>query len=295
MVKLLVCKSVEELLLILLLMRYICRYLLAMFTLGLGSLCAAGESIEQPLWEWGAGFGGSSLPQYMGSDERYAIPFAFPYLIYRGEHWRVDTSGVKNQVVDSEKYTVELSLSGGLPVRNDNQTRAGMPELLLNAEIGAKLNWYLSESEDESWIIRLPVRAVINIEGKYNGWVADPVLTRRYYYPVKHGFLKTYIDIGLQYNSSRYHETYYGVDVQYVTPNRAAYQARQGLHSLFAKMWIKYPWSQQTELFATLQTRSLAVGVVSDSPLVKSQTYSTLTLGAIWLFSTSDEMVKIRE
>ncbi|HID36861.1 MAG TPA: MipA/OmpV family protein [Ghiorsea sp.] len=253
------------------------------------------ENIKQPLWEFGVGFGGSSLPQYIGSDERYAIPFVFPYLIYRGENWRVDTAGIKNKVVDSEKYTIELSLSGGLPVRNDNQARIDMPELLLNAEIGAKLNWYLSESEYESWIVRLPVRGVVDIAGKYNGWVIDPVLTRKYYHPVKHGFLKTYVDVGFQYNSSLYHETYYGVDTQYVTPNRAAYQAKQGLHSLFAKMWIKYPWSKKTEVFATLQARSLAAGVVSDSPLVKDNTYATLTLGAIWLFSTSDEMVRIRE
>ena len=274
------------------------KRLLVMLAIIFPMVCYAAdeeENIEQPLWEFGAGFGGSSLPQYIGSDERYAIPFAFPYLIYRGENWRVDTSGVKNQVVDSEKYTIELSLSGGLPVRNDNLARVDMPELLLNAEVGAKLNWYLSESEYESWIIRLPLRAVVDIEGSYNGWVADPVLTRKYYYPVEHGFLKTYIDVGVQYNSSLYHETYYGVNAQYATANRAAYQAKAGLHSVFAKMWIKYPWNKKTELFATLQARNLTAGVVNDSPLVRDKTYATLTLGAIWLFSTSDEMVRIRE
>jgi len=279
-----------------LLMRYIFKPLFAVVALLFSSLCFA-ENIneELPLWELGVGVGGSSLPQYMGSDERYAIPFAFPYIVYRGENWRVDTAGVKNRIVDTKTYTIDLSLSGGLPVRNDNKARENMPELQLTGEIGAKLNWYISESEDESWIVRLPVRAVVDIEGKYAGVVADPVLTRRHYYHVEHGLLKTYVDVGFQYNSALYHETYYGVDAQYATPNRAAYQAKAGLHSVFAKMWIKYPWNKKTELFATLQARSLAAGVVSDSPLVRDKTYATLTLGAIWLFSTSDEMVRIRE
>ncbi len=89
----------------------------------------AEDNIEEPLWELGAGFGGISLPQYMGSDERYTIPFAFPYMIYRGEKWRIDRSGIKNKLVNVDKFSLELSLSGGLPVRNDNQARAGMPEL----------------------------------------------------------------------------------------------------------------------------------------------------------------------
>ncbi len=164
----------------------------------------------------------------------------------------------------------------------------------LNAEIGGKLNWYLSESAEESWILRFPLRAVVDVKGKYLGWVSNPVLTHKQFYPVEHGYLKTYLDVGFQYNSALYHETYYGVDAQYVTPNRAAYQAKAGLHSVYAKMWVRYPWSKKVELFATLQARSLAAGVVSDSPLVKDKTYATITLGAVWLFATSDEMVQQR-
>ncbi|MDQ6983328.1 MAG: MipA/OmpV family protein, partial [Ghiorsea sp.] len=180
-------------LILVLLIRHMFKPLFAVMALLLSSLCFA-ENIneELPLWELGVGIGGSSLPQYMGSDERYAIPFVFPYIIYRGDNWRVDPSGVKNRIFEANAYTLDLSLSGGLPVRNDNKARENMPELLFTGEIGAKLNWYLKESEDESWIVRLPLRAVVDIEGKYAGLVADPVLTRRHYYHVEHGLLKTY-------------------------------------------------------------------------------------------------------
>ncbi|MDQ6988766.1 MAG: MipA/OmpV family protein [Mariprofundaceae bacterium] len=248
-----------------------------------------------PLWELGLGGGGITLPQYMGSDESYSIPFVFPYIIYRGERWQVGQGGIQGKLFDNNQISFEMSMSVGLPVRSDNQARAGMPDLLLTGEVGGKLNWYLHDSSSTGLIARFPMRAVVNINAEYIGWVADPVLSYRYYMPVEHGNFRTYIDLGLQYNSALYHDTYYGVDAIYATPDRAAYTAKQGLHSVFSKVWLRYPYNKKTELFATLQARSLASGIVSDSPLVRDNTYKTLTLGAIWLFATSDELVSTQD
>jgi len=260
----------------------------AMFT-GIWQADAGEEAL--PLWELGIGVGLFSLPQYMGSDERYTYPFGFPYLIYRGERWRLDRSGLRNRLFDSERLSLDMSLSGGVPVRNSNRARQGMPKIYLTGELGPQLNWLLSESERISWSLHLPSRAAINIRGKYVGWVTDPYLRYRYRLPVEHGNLRLKVDLGVLFGSKRYHETYYGVAPVYATPTRPAYQAKAGLHSAFLKARLRYPFRKDMELFTAGQVRTLSVGVVRDSPLVKSRLYTVVMAGLVYIFATSDETV----
>ena len=248
----------------------------------------AGEE-RLPLWEFGLGGGVFSLPQYMGSDERYTIPFGFPYLIYRGEHWRMDRDGLRNRLVDKDSYSFEVSLSGGLPVKNSNRARVGMPELDFTGEIGPKLNYYLTEGAQDGWLVELPLRAAVNIQGEYLGWVTDPKL--KYHYVSEDSVLHTGLDFGVHYSSELYHQTYYGVDGVYATAERAAYNAGEGLHSVFVKARIRYTFDENKVFFAAVQARTLAPGVVSDSPLVKQDYYGTVGIGIIWLFATADEEV----
>ncbi|MDX8382362.1 MAG: MipA/OmpV family protein [Ghiorsea sp.] len=246
---------------------------------------------KQPLWELGVGGGAFSLPQYMGSDERYELPFAFPYIIYRGERWRIDREGVKNRVFDSKRLTLDVSLSGGLPVNNNNKAREGMPELLISGEIGPKLTYLISDHEQDDWRLQMPVRAVVNIRGKYTGWVATPHLNYNFHRDTENGILKGGFDLGVQANSVLYHQTYYDVTPDYATVNRPTYQSRGGLHSVFFKARIRYSINKDIEIFGAVQARTLNAGVVKDSPLVKKSFYGGAVLGFIWTFERSEEMV----
>jgi len=248
-----------------------------------------------PLWELGIGGGVFSLPQYMGSDERYTYPFAFPYIIYRGERWRLDRSGLRSRLFDSDRLSLDISLSGGLPVKNSNKARAGMPDIHWTAEIGPKIRWQISDSERIGWSAHLASRAAINIRGKYVGWVTEPYLRYVFRIPVSVGNLRIKTDIGALYGSQRYHETYYGVAPVYATATRPAYQAKSGLHSIYMKARVRYPIKDNMELFASLQARTVSAGVVKASPLVKSNLYTTAAVGVVWIFATSDETVMRNE
>ena len=248
-----------------------------------------------PLWELGIGGGAFSLPQYMGSDERYTYPFAFPYIIYRGERWRLDRSGLRSRLFDSDRLSLDISLSGGLPVKNSNKARAGMPDIHWTAEIGPKIRWQISDSERIGWSAHLASRAAINIRGKYVGWVTEPYLRYVFRIPVSVGNLRIKTDIGALYGSQRYHETYYGVAPVYATATRPAYQAKSGLHSIYMKARVRYPIKDNMELFASLQARTVSAGVVKASPLVKSNLYTTAAVGVVWIFATSDETVMRNE
>jgi len=250
----------------------------------------AGEE-ELPLWELGVGGGAFSLPQYMGSNERYTYPFAFPFLIYRGERWRLDRAGLRNRLFDSERLSLDVSLSGGLPVRNSNRARQGMPNIHLTGQVGPRINWLLSESERDRWSLHLPSRAAVNIRGEYIGWVTEPYLRYAHHHSAEHGNIRFKMDLGALYGSQRFHETYYSVEPLYGSITRPAYRAKAGLHSLFSKVRVLYPITDRLDLFGSAQYRSLSVGVVKQSPLVKQNSYSSIALGLIWRFAESDEKV----
>jgi outer membrane scaffolding protein for murein synthesis (MipA/OmpV family) len=207
----------------------------------------------------------------------------------------MDRSGLRNRIFDSEHLSLDISLSGGLPVKNTNRARQGMPKIYLTGELGPQLNWTISENASHIWSAHLPSRAAINVRGKYIGWVTEPYVRYNYHTPVAEGNLRIKCDVGVLYGSQPYNQTYYGVDPAYVTASRPAYQARSGLHSAYMKARIRYPVRKNVELFSSLQLRSLSVGVVKDSPLVKSRVYSTVALGVVWIFATSDETVSTDE
>jgi outer membrane scaffolding protein for murein synthesis (MipA/OmpV family) len=178
-----------------------------------------------------------------------------------------------------------------LPVNNNNKAREGMPELLISGEVGPKLSYLLNEGAQSDWRFHVPVRAVVNIKGKYTGWVTAPHLNYNFQRNVKHGILNGGFDLGVQANSILYNQTYYNVAPAYATIDRPSYQSSGGLHSIFLKARIRYPISRDVEIFTTIQARTLNVGVVKDSPLVKDSFYGGIVLGAIWTFDRSDEMV----
>jgi len=254
---------------------------------------AANEHL--PLWELGVGFGAFSTPQYMGSDERYTLPFAFPLPIYRGERWWLDRGGLRGRLFSSDRLSLDLSLSGGLPVKNSNKARQGMPRLHLTGEIGPRLNWSLYREQGHDLRLMLPWRAAINTQGRFIGALTEPEFQYIYQAPMHDGYLRWKLGIGALHGSQRYNDNYYGVTTAYATANRPAYQARSGLHSVFARVSVRYPLTHEWQLFLSSRVRSLANGVVKDSPLVRQNTYTTIAVGAIWMFAHAEETAAGKE
>ena len=65
-------------------------WLLASLAALLWAAAAPALAELRPEWEFGLGATGLTLPDYRGSDESRDYLLPFPYLIYRGEHLRVD-------------------------------------------------------------------------------------------------------------------------------------------------------------------------------------------------------------
>ena len=253
------------------------------------------ETEAKPLWEAGVAAGFASLPQYMGSNERYAIPLAFPYIVYRGKILKADREGLRGRLFDSERLTLDLDFGFGLPVRNKNAARQGMPKVKMVGQVGPQLNWYWRREVDNRIVTHLPLRAAFDIDSRYVGWVAEPSLhlQAEAFGPGKDW--SGSIELGALIGSRQYNDYYYGVAPAYATAARPAYAARSGLHSLFVDSSLNHRFTPDFKAGLFLRLRTLAPGVVADSPLVKQKGYAAVGLGMVWRLHQSERSVQAEE
>src|SRR3972149_1463791 len=123
---------------------------------------------QLPLWEFGIGFGALHLPFYRGADTTSNLVVPFPYLVYRGDWFKIDESGVHHRLFLSDRAKLELSLSGGVPVPSGDtdSLRAGMPDLDPTVEFGPSLeiNLWENERDKRSLWMNLPLRATVSAD-----------------------------------------------------------------------------------------------------------------------------------
>ena len=253
-------------------------------------LASAANAELRPEWEFGAGATGFTLPDYRGSDESRGYVLPFPYLVYRGDFLRVDREGPRAILVETLHAEVDLSFGGSLPVKSgDNRARQDMPDLDATVELGPQLNWTLlgSRGSQPRLDLRLPARVVAaaDLDLKHLrqvGYVFYPHL--EWLAPLAGWDLE--LEGGVLYGSSKYHRYFYGVEAQFATPERPAYDARGGysgavasaaLTRRFGKLWAG----------GFLTYDRLRGAVVDDSPLVKRQYGVSAGVALAWIFAKS--------
>ena len=264
---------------------------LIVLTVAFTSPAKADEAaITVPKWELGLAVGAASLPQYMGSNERYTFAAPLPYFIYRGERIRMDRGGLTAALFDIAGLSLDLSLGAGLPVRNSNSARTGMPSLKFNLQAGPRLNWSVFQNQQSSVNLRLPVRGAIDTAGSMLGWLSEPEIQIRH--EVNPDF-NVEFTTGLLFASKKYHSTYYDVAPAFVTPTRAAYRASGGLHSVSLTAKLVYQYSDHIRLFSAIRYRNLKPGAISNSPLVKDSNYFSIMVGMAWSIFQSETLSRV--
>lgn len=260
--------------------------------LGFYNIASAAEPKELPLWELGLAGGVFSIPHYVGSDQRYTLPLVAPYIVYRGDIIRADRDGLRGRLFDEHGVSLDLDFSFGLPVKNSNRARRGMPDLNLTGQVGPQLNMMLQDDEKSTLSLHLPWRFALDTSGSYLGWVTEPSLRyKRCDLLPELNKLTLRVEAGLLYASQTYNQTYYGVDPIYATANRPAYHARQGMHSYFADTSLRYNIDDNLSIAAVVRMRTLSGSVNKNSPLVRQNHYFSAGIGMIWSFMFSDEKV----
>ena len=242
-----------------------------------------------PLWELGIAGGILNIPHYEGSEQKYTLPLAFPYLIYRGDFLKADEEGIRGELFNSESVSIDLGFSFGLPVKGDNRAREGMPDLHLSGQIGPRLNWFITKPKNGPQIsFHLPVRHARDIKNTSQGWVVEPSIKIEQRNIGPGSRFSARFDAGLLYANKRYHDYYYEVAPQFATASRTEYEASSGLSNFFLGVSGSYKLSERLNLNGFVRWKTLSPGVVDDSPLVTDENYFALGIGVNWIFKTSE-------
>jgi len=236
--------------------------------------------------EIGLGVGGQYLPHYRGSRETHTKVLPIPLIEYRGKILKSDRDGTRMEFSLSDR--IEFNVSADLALNDgaeDNMLRKGMPELASEFQLGPSINIDLTgDGFNRGLLLRLPIRPALAVGSDldYIGYTFNPMLTF-----IEPEFLgaRLSLDLGLLYGSQDYHQHYYSVAPEYVTPTRPEYKAKSGFSGTFTEIGIS---SKKGNLVYGVSFRydNLSDAVFYPSPLVETNDYWSVSFGVGWMFKT---------
>jgi len=268
--------------------------------LALAALPTQTRAELHPLWEVGVGPLGFSLPDYRGSDQQRGYLYPFPYIVYRGDFFRVDRQGVRGIFFESDRVEFNLSMYATQPVDSaQNQARQGMPDLDPTIEVGPLLSLTLARDRKKDWRLdlRLPVRAVIATDFSHAqsaGYVFYPHINLDLQPTLLEGKWNVGLQSGPLYGTQKFHQYFYGVDPQFATPDRPAYTATGGysgtillasIRRRFRNFWVG----------GFVRYDILTGAVFDNSPLIKRDYSFMAGLGVAWVFAESERKVDVED
>lgn len=246
---------------------------------------AESEASVTKKWQVGIGIGSQFLADYRGSSY-YQIQFIpIPFIIYNGEHIKIDRDGARGEYRWSDQLEFNISADAALNGdSSDNPLRQGMPDLNSAFEIGPSVNWaFTPNSFNNGWSLRIPVRSVYTLgsEGfSHQGYVFSPKLTWR---KSLFDHWITSVNFGPIWASQEYHDYYYSVAAAYATDTRNEYQAKSGYSGFMNKLSVKRNFGTYW-LGAFIRADLLNGAVFLDSPLAEEKTSASIGLAAVYLF-----------
>ncbi len=252
---------------------------------------AAGAQ-QLPLWEAGILGGTASTPAYPGADSRSTRSLLLPFLIYRGEVFRADQSGIGMRLFESDRAELDLGLAASLPADSDDvDARAGMPDLGTLLEFGPRIKVRLFKPGPNSKVrLDLPLRAVIEARSgmRTQGMTFEPKVVYEYDEP---GGLWTFdANVGMVLGNRKVNRYFYEVQPQYATLERPAYQADSGLMLLRTGVSGSRMLNRDLRVFAFMRYESYANAANRASPLMKRETGASAGFGFTWTIKRSTRM-----
>nr|WP_315476425.1 MipA/OmpV family protein [uncultured Undibacterium sp.] len=242
-----------------------------------------------PLWEFGASAFALSQQAYPGSDTYVNRVLAVPYFLYRGEHFRVDRGNTGYRAIKTPRFEFDIGFAGALGSSSDKvAARRGMERLGNLIEFGPRFKWNLSEPEANGrWRFELPLRAVFDLSNsfKHKGYTLEPEIEfeRRAF-----GGWRYSTGLSAVVGNRQIAETFYQVRPDQVLPDRAAYQAKQGLISWRMSAFISHSYTNNFRVFGGLRLDSVVGAANENSSLVKRKTAPSVLFGLTYTWMRSD-------
>lgn len=246
-----------------------------------------------PRWEAGLGVAALRLPDYRGADESQNYLLPLPYFVYRGEFLQADRDGLRAQLFDTRRVELDLSLNASVPVNSeDNQVRAGMPDLRTTVEIGPVLKLRLAEDADWTVELRLPVRRALTWRDGVRdvGTVFFPHLSLDRKFALAGRRWNLGALVGAQFADRNYHDYFYSVDPQFATAQRPAYAASGGFGGWQALLSTSVTFDRAW-VGAFVRYDRLDGATFEDSPLLRRRSNIAFGVGVSYILARSATLV----
>ena len=250
---------------------------------------------SQPLWEFGAGGGVIEVANYPASSERNFVALAAPYLIYRGDVFRLG-NGARAVFVEEDDFELDVSFGGAFSADSeDNTAREGMPELDFLFEVGPQLvyrvkDYTFDNGGNARLNARLQARAVFSTDFKRiddRGFVLQPALS---YQQRGVMFKDTGFNASLSFifGSESLQDYFYQVDQDFVTPDRQQYDATGGYLGAEVSLGLSFPMFEDMRGFLGASVQFHQGAANEDSPLFEDDITYSFGVGFVWRLYESD-------
>lgn len=237
-----------------------------------------------PLWELGLAVGAGFTPDYPAAGHNSFNVLPIPYVVYRGEFLRAgDGSLVRGRFIHTDDFELDVSLDGSFPA-DDNDDRAGMPDLDYLVELGPKAQYTIARDAKAAKVeIEVPLRAVLSTDLgdlQYRGIVFNPVLAyqndKLFDQPGAFKFT-----VGPVFGTQDLTEYFYEVAPAFATASRPTYSAKAGYMGTEMQAAYFHPFTPWLRGFAVAQASLNYGSANADSPLYKEDVNFGVGAGVI--------------
>ena len=252
---------------------------------------------EDPLWEVGVGGFMGWLPDYPAAGENTRRSIVIPYLVYRGEYWRVgdddERGAISRRFIRDDRFELDLTFSAAFPVDSeDNEAREGMPDLDYLFGIGPQMIFKLiNEPGDRKLNLNLQARAIYSTDLssiKHRGYVFNPKLN----YTQEHVTdldLEVYTRVGPVFATEKTMDYFYEVAPEFATLDRPAYNAETGYLGTYLTLGATKRFNSRFRLFVGAQVGIHQGASNRDSPLFEDELNLSIFSAFSWTFYHSDQ------
>lgn len=287
---------------------YLVKFLVAALLVAVSSNTIAQQEITleddmRPVWEVGVFGAAFNSPEYPAAGQSQTNVIPAPYFIYRGETLRIGDGSIARAVaIDKSWYELDLSLAGSFNANSENnEARAGMPDLDFIFELGPQLRLRLSKFEFEQHgqgelFLNLQARAAFSTDFSgidKRGYVFQPVLSYR-----QRGWLteKTALSVSLSptWATEKLHDYFYQIDTDFITDQRQAYDAKGGYIGTDLSVGLSFNATEDIRIFTFARATLHSGAANEDSPLFIEQSTYSYGVGMVWRLWDSEEKVSGR-
>jgi len=240
-----------------------------------------------------------NFPAYPSSSDQNFTALPIPYPVYRGKIFSFgqDLEEIASgQLLSTNRFNVSVGLNASFPESSDNlSARNGMPDLDFLVEAGPEVNMALKggPDDDRELLLSLQIRGAVSIDdldATGRGFTFNPELE----YLVR-DFLDAKTELRFRvsptWGTSDYTDFFYGVDPEYATANRPAFDAASGYVNTEFLVGVNRKISDRLEFRGSIRLWVNKGSANETSPLYQQDYGRGIRLALYWTAWESERRV----